>query len=109
MHCLKTHMSSKFEILFTAPAAYDLKKIKTYLDGLDPSIFMQILDELELKLALLEEHPFVSAVFLVRHGISYRRIVIKGYIIVYDVRKEDDKIYIDRVFHHTEDYYRKVY
>lgn len=39
---------------------------------------------------------------------EYRRIIIKGYVIVYDIDAVGSIVYIDGVFYHSEDYYKNV-
>lgn len=101
-------MNEKFEIVFTAPAVYDLKRIKTYLDGLDPSIFIAFINEMERRTNSLEICPYIASVFLILHGKKYRRLRVKGYIVVYDIDDRKNMLFIDRIFHHNEDYYHKI-
>lgn len=103
------NMNSKFEILFTAPAVYDLKKIKTYLDGVNPSIFYTMMEILKKKMLVIEKEPFIASVFLVIRNKGYRRIIIKGYVFIYDVDETQQIIYIDRIFHRRENYYSKLF
>ena len=48
------------------------------------------------------------AKFKVRHNKEYRRIVIRNYIIVYDVIEDVKEVYIDRIFHKLEDYTKNL-
>lgn len=99
----------KFDILFTAPAVYDLRKIKTYLDGVNPSIFYTLMKLLKKKMLVVEKEPYIASVFLVIQNKKYRRIIIKGYVFIYDIDETEQIIYIDRIFHQRENYYYKLF
>lgn len=89
-------------------AIKDLYKIKFYLDGFDPSIFISFSYQLDEVINSLRYQPYMYAKFKVRHNKEYRRIVIRNYIIVYDVIEDVKEVHIDRVFHKLEDYTKNL-
>ena len=101
-------MDKKYKIFFTADALYDLKQIKHYLDGYDPSIFYTLFDKIKNHMSILEIHPYINMVFLIHRGIEYRRLNIKEYRVIYNIDESDNVVYIDRCFHYREDYYEKM-
>lgn len=100
-------MSFKYTVEFTNPAIMDLERIKYYLDGIDPSIFIYFRSELILKIDMIEHQPKLFGVLPVKTSVEYRRFFVKQYVVIYDVDEENKLITIDRIYHSKENYYNK--
>lgn len=102
-------IQSNFEVLFTRKAIIDLNRIKNYYDGQNPSFFDFFQSKIYHALQMIESQPYLHSVFLKINDMEYRRIIIYGYVIVYDVDEVTQTIFVDRIFHHSENYFKKLY
>lgn len=102
-------MKGKYNIKITVPAIDDLYRMKFYLDGYDPSIFISIIIELELIANHLINQPYMYAMFKTLHNCVYRKVNLKKYILIYDIDDGNKVVYIDRIYHGRENYQQKFY
>lgn len=99
----------EYKVQFTQNAIYDLQRIKLYLDGFDPSIFISLFGKLKQRIRLLQFQPHIAEVFLILKGYEFRKIIIKNYVVIYYVNDRSKVVQIHSVFHCSEDYYNKIF
>lgn len=104
---METHIN--YEVKMNKLAIKDLHNIKFYLDGFDPSIFIALTYEIDGLIESLKYQPYMYATFKKRHNKQYRKAIIRNYVVVYDVDDVSKQVYIDRIFHGSEDYMKKIF
>lgn len=79
----------------------DLRRIEDWLDRIEPSLAVRIVDEIETKIELLPDFPFAGPA--IGHG-RYRRLSIVrfGHVVVY--RVDGETVRIVSVCHVKEDW-----
>lgn len=83
----------------------DIKKIRKSLNYLYKNSYEKFRNEMEQKLILLQENPYLYQ--YLDNNKTKRRFFIQKYIVIYNVKK--DKIKILRILFQKSNYYRKIY
>lgn len=105
---INTIMASEYTLSITAHAKEDLNKIYEYLASSqqDPAAAkrsMQKIEEAFLNLSTLPERfEKLEDPFLKLKG--YRKCVVHPYVLVYQIDKAADTVYLARVFHESMNY-----
>ena len=101
-----------YRLLHTEAARRDLEGIVDYIvnDLCNPQAAALLLDGIGQAYAHLEETPFMYA--SCRQNIlsvaGYRRVLVRGYLMIYRVNEAQKTVYIERFFSDMEDYARKL-
>lgn len=70
-------MKGKYDMKITIPAIDDLHRMKFYLDGYDPSIFISMIMQLEVITNHLITQLYMYTVFKLFHNCIYRKVNLK--------------------------------
>ena len=93
-------MTKKYSVKITATAQNDLESIWNYISQDSPQNAMAFIDEIEHKVIGLSEfpdrHPIIPESQTIQTN-RYRHLLHKDYRVIY--RREDDKVFVLRVFH----------
>ena len=101
-----------YKVLRTESAERDLDEIISYLVEklCNPSAAVELLSAIDATYSRLEETPFLCALcqhkLLSRRG--YRKVFIRGYLLIYRVDEEQGVVYIERFFSDMEDFEQKL-
>lgn len=101
-----------YKVIVTRSAQRDLDNILGYLvqELANPTAAMTLLDEVEQAYERLMEGPRIYA--LCAHPLlsapGYRKIVIRGYLLIFRVDEEKQAVYVERFFSDLEDYANKI-
>lgn len=107
---INTIMASEYTLSITAHAIEDLNKIYEYLansqqDPVAAKRTMQKIEEAFLNLSTLPERfKKLEDPFLKLKG--YRKRVVHPYVLVYQIDKTTDTVYLARVFHKSINYFK---
>ena len=100
-----------YKVLRTESAERDLDEIISYLVEklCNPPAAVELLSAIDATYTRLEETPFLYALcqhkLLSRRG--YRKVFIRGYLLIYRVDEEQGVVYIERFFSDMEDFEQK--
>ncbi|MCL2860698.1 MAG: type II toxin-antitoxin system RelE/ParE family toxin [Oscillospiraceae bacterium] len=105
-------MDDKYEVVITKKCKISLNQICGYIKNiLDAEIASNnLLDKFEQLIKTLEVSPFIYQK-VERYKIldkEYRKVVIKNYIVIYDVDEENKKVYLDNMFYGGSNYINKI-
>lgn len=97
-----------YNVIVTAPATQDLKKIITYLSIFleTPAAASSFADAAAACYSELEQMPFLFE-FCRKprlRALGYHKAVIKKYVMIYKVNESEKNVYILRFFHGSQDY-----
>lgn len=101
-----------YEVIVTRSAHSDLDGILDYIihELANPTAALALLEEIEAAYAILAERPKIYA--LCAHPLlatpSYRKIFIRGYLLVYRIDEARKAVYVERFFSDLEDYAKKI-
>ena len=101
-------MKTKYKTFLTRKAYEDLRGIYRYIkeELQNNSSAIKIVDELEERIALLEEYPQSGS--LVQDDIlqikGYRKLIINNYIALYTVDDQRHEVHIIRIIYGKRDY-----
>ena len=101
-----------YKVLRTESAERDLDEIISYLVEklCNPPAAVELLSAIDATYTRLEETPFLYA--LCQHkllsGRGYRKVFIRGYLLIYRVDEEQSIVYIERFFSDMEDFEQKL-
>lgn len=101
-----------YKVLRTESAEKDLDEIISYLveKRCNPPAAVELLSAIDATYTRLEETPFLYA--LCRHKLlsrcGYRKVFIRGYLLIYRVDEEQSIVYIERFFSDMEDFEQKL-
>ena len=112
-----------YKVLRTESAERDLDEIISYLVEklCNPSAAVELLSAIDATYTRLEETPFLYALcFSVSCSVvfyrfidpaplhGYRKVFIRGYLLIYRVDEEQGVVYIERFFSDMEDFEQKL-
>ncbi len=101
-------MKPKYKTFLTRKAYEDLRGIYRYIkeELQNNSSAIKIVDEVEERIALLEEYPLSGT--LVLDGIlqmkGYRKLIINNYIALYTVDDQQQEVHIIRIIYGKREY-----
>ena len=101
-----------YKVLRTESAEKDLDEIISYLVEklCNPPAAVELLSAIDATYTRLEETPFLYA--LCQHKLlsrcGYRKVFIRGYLLIYRVDEEQGIVYIERFFSDMEDFEQKL-
>jgi len=101
-----------YKLLLTESAENDLDGILAYITGelCSPAAASELLDAIEAVYQHLEERPFLYArcrqKLLAAYG--YRKVSVRGYLMIYRVDESRQIVYIERFFSELEDFESKL-
>ena len=91
----------EFKVEFLPGADRNLITIDEYLSKFYPSTPVKFFSELDKKLQLLREQPYMCPKYL--HNDKYRRLIVGDYLLFYIVNDEEQEIVIHRILHGSQD------
>ncbi len=101
-------MKPKYKTFFTRKAYEDLRSVYRYIkeELQNNSSAIKIIDEVERKIALLEEYPLSGSLFQsdVLQIKGYRKLIINNYIALYTVDEQQQEVHIIRIIYGKRDY-----
>lgn len=99
----------KYKLLITKPAENDLKDILDYISKelSSPIAAKDFLDAVFLCYERLEDNPFIYSICDSDRlkNKSYRKAVIKNYVLIYRVDENNKTVYIMRLIYGRRDYF----
>lgn len=101
-----------YKVIITASAESDLEDIVTYvaedLDNLPAAA--KLLDEIEERYTKLAENPFLyeNCRDARLRLMGYRKIAIRGYVMIYRVDTDKEIVYIERYFSELQNYVKRL-
>lgn len=100
--------TSTNEVEFSDKALKELKKILNDLP--QKKLKQKLINDIESKLKILEYAPKLYPKIQKIDGLgrSYRKIVLKKYIIFYTIDENKNKLYISHIFYKKSNYFRKL-
>ena len=90
-----------YTIQYLDIALEDMAQIKTYLTEFHPSTWTHFRDEVERKIARLQDTPEMYETYFANP--TYRRLVVKDYLVFYKVDSEQQIVRIYRILHGARD------
>ena len=87
----------KYKVTFLPGAYHNLREIDDYLSRFYPSTPAKFFKELDKKLMLLEDCPYIGALYMPNP--KYRRVIVGDYLTFYTVDDEKRLIEVHRVLH----------
>ena len=105
-------MSTKYQVKITSIASNDLYEIYSYIAE---TLFAEtsaknLMREIDNAITSLNEMPYRYSLSLDKtlRGKGYRRVVIKSYVILFQVNEKDKIVTVVRVFHSSMNYTKYI-
>jgi len=97
-----------FKIAYSNDADLDLLNTITYIEKISEQNAINYLDRYEKKIALLQLHPEMGT-YCSNKNIKQecRVLIFESHIIIYNVDRDNNEIFILRIFHHSVNYQEK--
>ena len=96
-------MRNEYDVIYIPQARLDISGILDYfIDELkNPIAAEHFADELDEKLANLEQHPFIGALYKLNHkfDFEYRQLFVGNFTVFYVVPENDKIVEIHRVIY----------
>ena len=98
---LEKNMAMKYNLTYLPGANRNLLEIDEYLSQFYPSTPAKFFSELDEKIELLKEHPYMCPKYI--YNEKYRRLVVGDYLLFYTVDDDNNEILIHRILHGSQD------
>lgn len=97
-----------YEIEFTDKAFKELKKILHNLSK--KNLVLKLIKDIEYKIRILEYTPqlYPKIEKIDELGRTFRKIILKKYIIFYTIDENKKKLYISHIFYKKSNYFNKL-
>jgi len=95
-----------YRIIYLPKADQNLLSIDEYLEQFYPSTASKFFTELDRKVLLLQEMPYIGEQY--PHNSTYRRLVVGDFLVFYIVDEDKQVIQVHRVLHGSRDIERHL-
>ncbi|MCL2354608.1 MAG: type II toxin-antitoxin system RelE/ParE family toxin [Oscillospiraceae bacterium] len=105
-------MDTEYKLIFTAESRNEIKKIYNYISKelYAEGAAKELMEKIEESVNNLKHFPFMHQKVDKYGGVNkeYRRVVVKNFIIIYDIEKDNKTVYIDHIFYGGSNYSNKI-